>query len=261
MAGAVNVRAPILNAEWEYCTDSSVDEISKVARKEKPKVMLFVIPDNPTSQVLTDESFNAMYSLAQEINATMVVDFAYKDMLLTKNAPRYFSKSPDENFVSIHSNSKWCRGLGRRLGWVEATPEVIDGMDTFLSSSSLCPDNLHQMALTSYLNDAIGNNSLNGYLQGVKDAYYHAAKATTDAISANLPYRFMRPEGGLYTVMDVRKEGSLFVERALKEAGVLLVPGWGFGHSMRNCVRISYGPLVNDTDRIKEGIERLAKVV
>ncbi len=45
--------------------------------------------------------------------------------------------------------------------------------------------------------------------------------------------------------------------RALKATGVLVVPGGGFGESLTNGVRISFGPLVRDTAKIDEGLARL----
>jgi len=51
----------------------------------------------------------------------------------------------------------------------------------------------------------------------------------------------------------------VFVERVLKETGVLLIPGIGFGPSLERAVRISYGPLCYEHDHIKEGIERIGK--
>jgi aspartate/methionine/tyrosine aminotransferase len=38
-----------------------------------------------------------------------------------------------------------------------------------------------------------------------------------------------------------------------------MVPGRGFGPSLRNAVRISYGPLVHDPDRIEEGVRRVGR--
>jgi aspartate/methionine/tyrosine aminotransferase len=53
------------------------------------------------------------------------------------------------------------------------------------------------------------------------------------------------------------KDSDLFVTNILKNTGVLLVPGKGFGPSLRNGVRISYGPLVENTEKITEGIKRI----
>jgi aspartate/methionine/tyrosine aminotransferase len=58
--------------------------------------------------------------------------------------------------------------------------------------------------------------------------------------------------------MKVSSDGGKFVEDVLKNTGVLFVPGWGFGRSVRNAVRISYGPLVNDFEKISVGFKRVA---
>jgi aspartate/methionine/tyrosine aminotransferase len=65
--------------------------------------------------------------------------------------------------------------------------------------------------------------------------------------------------GGLYTVVDVGRDADMFVPQALQATGVLVVPGAGFGPSLENGVRISYGPLVNAPDKIREGMARLGQ--
>jgi len=45
----------------------------------------------------------------------------------------------------------------------------------------------------------------------------------------------------------------------MMNTNVLFVPGTGFGSTLKNSVRISYGPLVQDTEKIKEGFERVGK--
>ena len=36
--------------------------------------------------------------------------------------------------ILLRSNSKWCRGLGRRLGWIEFPKIFIDFMELIQSS-------------------------------------------------------------------------------------------------------------------------------
>jgi aspartate/methionine/tyrosine aminotransferase len=55
-------------------------------------------------------------------------------------------------------------------------------------------------------------------------------------------------------------DGDAFVENILKETGVIFVPGGGFGDSLKNGIRISFGPLVYGKDRIEEGFKRVSKV-
>ena len=67
------------------------------------------------------------------------------------------------------------------------------------------------------------------------------------------------PDGGLYTVVNVKRDGDTFVRDALKATGVLVIPGKGFGRTLESGVRISFGPLVNDLPKIDEGLARLGR--
>ena len=118
---------------------------------------------------------------------------------------------------------------------------------------------LHQMAMSKYINAAISNNTLSSYIKSISKQYQAAAKQTVTSIKDNLGMPVLEPEGGLYTCIKVGVDGGKFVEDVLKETGVLFVPGWGFGRSVKNAVRISYGPLVNDIDKINLGFEKVAK--
>ena len=59
--------------------------------------------------------------------------------------------------------------------------------------------------------------------------------------------------------MKVNENGSLFVEKVLKNTGVLFVPGWGFGETLRNAVRISYGPLVDGLEKIGIAMQKVGQ--
>lgn len=256
-AGGEIVRSSVLNPlTWEC--DFDAGRITSDIVEHEPKVILLVSPDNPTSQVLPDEYFYAAYSAACAIGSVVVVDFAYKDLVF-ENVPDYFSWIPDDNFVSVHSNSKWSRSLGRRLGWVEASDLIVEAMGRAQSISILCPDTLHQMVLASYLNWAITEEELRPYIESVRHLYRKAAECTVHAIRESLKVPCLKPQGGIYTCIKVGIDGAKFVRDVLKGTGVLFVPGWGFGGSMRDAVRVSYGPLVNDLNRIEEGMARVGR--
>ncbi len=161
--------------------------------------------------------------------------------------------------MAIHSNSKWARGLGRRLGWIEAHPSVIDAIERVQQCSILCPDTLSQMTMAAYLKRAIEDGSLRRYVDEANALYRHAADVTMAAIDRHLGRPRLTPFGGLYTVVDIGTNAEAFVPRALQATGVLVVPGAGFGPSLDNGVRISFGPLVKDTGKIEEGLERLGR--
>lgn len=248
---------------WTYIpdVDSTLEEFKNLYSEHKPKIVLIPAPDNPSSKMIPEDLLKAMLEITSEGGSYLVLDHAYKAQYFGDSPPKYFSWSPSdfENLVSLHSNSKWARGLGRRLGWIEASEHVIDGMERIQQCSILCPDSLHQMAMKEYLKKALGDGSLKQYVEKTRLAYEKAAKTTLAAIDENLGMPRLEPDGGLYTVMKVNEDSDDFILRVLKNTGVLFIPGKGFGKSLEKGVRISYGPWVDNLNKIKEGMERVGK--
>ena len=245
--------------KWEYVADEKIEEFTKYILDNKPKVVLFISPDNPTSKVLSSKFVEAAKNAIKKVGGYIVIDFAYKELVFSDVHPTYFSWPPDENFITIRSNSKWCRGLGRRLGWLEAPEFIVKAMESIQSSSVLCPDTLHQMAFTKFINDSIENDILVDYVKETKKLYKNTAEKTIEILKKKLDFPIIIPDGGLYVWMKVNFDGTKFVENALQKTGVLFVPGWGFGRSGRKAIRISFGPLVENIEEIEEGIDRVSK--
>lgn len=259
------VRLRVLDPEtWSYLPETDpagvAREFSRLFDQHRPKLVLFGAPDNPTSQVVPQALADVMLAKTAEAGAWLAIDFAYKCQYF-QAPPAYYAWSPADhpNVIGIHSNSKWARGLGRRLGWIEAATPVIEAIERVQQCSILCPDTLAQMAMTRYLKQAIPDGSLRKYVADANVMYQHAADVTLTAVDTHLRRPRLTPFGGLYTCVDIGTNAEAFVPEALQATGVLVVPGGGFGASLTNGVRISFGPLVRDTAKIEEGLERLGR--
>jgi aspartate aminotransferase len=253
------VRVPIVNASLcKY--EERADEVRKGILEHKPKVVMLVSPDNPTSKVLSDELVTAVMEACIEVGAFLVIDFAYKELTFHDRHPRYFGWPPNDHLILVRSNSKWCRGLGRRMGWLLAPEPVVSAIEAFQSAMVLAPDTLHQMAFARYVEHAIGDGSLKSYLRETRAMYASAAEETASVLERS-GIRYLPPEGGLYATAWVGRDGAQFVEELLRKKSVLCVPGWGFGRTLANAIRISYGPLVRDPARLREGLQRLAELL
>ena len=257
------VRLRVLDPQtWSYLPETDpagmAREFARLFEMHRPRLVLFGAPDNPTSQVLPQSLADVMLARTSEAGAWLAIDFAYKCQYF-QAPPGYYAWSPADhpNVVGIHSNSKWARGLGRRLGWVEAHASVIEALERVQQCSILCPDTLSQMTMAKYLGTAIGSGSLRRYVDHANSIYQEAAQVTINAVDEHLQRPRLTPAGGLYTVVDIGSNAEEFVPRALKATGVLVVPGGGFGASLTNGVRISFGPLVRDTAKIEAGLARL----
>jgi aspartate/methionine/tyrosine aminotransferase len=235
-----------------------IADFSSFLLKNKPKIVLLVSPDNPSSQVLSHEFVNSCYQTVKSYGGLIIVDFAYKEITFN-DCPEYYGWRPDENFITIHSNSKWCRGLGRRLGWIEAPENVIEAIEALQTVSILCPDRLHQIALADYIEQSLKDDSLKNYIQQTRALYAETAKVTIDAMEKYIKLPFITPEGGLYICMKVGIDGADFIERVFKYTGVLFVAGNAFGPSMSDSIRLSYGPLVYNHASITDGLKRVGE--
>ena len=257
------VRLRVLDPEtWSYLPETDpagvAREFSRLFDQHRPKLVLFGAPDNPTSQVVPQALADVMLAKTAEAGSWLAIDFAYKCQYF-QTPPPYYAWSPADhpNVIGIHSNSKWARGLGRRLGWIEAATPVIEAIERVQQCSILCPDTLAQMAMARYLKQAIPDGSLRKYIDHANGMYQNAATVTLKAVDTHLQRPRLTPFGGLYTCVDIGTNAEAFVPKALQATGVLVVPGGGFGASLTNGVRISFGPLVRDTAKIEEGLERL----
>ena len=248
---------------WRFMANEAkiLSSLKRILKKERPKAILFSSPDNPTGQIFSDRFVEKMLRLALHFETFVLIDNSYRDQYYTKKRPRQFSFSPEDynNLITIHSNSKWCRGLGRRMGWLKANREVVNALKKIQQTTILCPDTMHQVAMTNYIKRGLKNGALQRYLKENRKRYRRAAEFTSQCIKKYLGMRYLKPQGGLYTVVDVGKDSDTFVQEVLKNTGVVFVPGSGFGQTLQKGIRVSFGPLVDDLAKIKEGFLRVRK--
>ena len=153
--GVKIVRLRVLDPQtWSYLPETDpagiAREFSRLFDLHRPRMVLFGAPDNPTSQVVPQALADVMLAKTSEAGAWLVIDAAYKCQYF-QTPPAYYAWSPADhpNVVGIHSNSKWARGLGRRLGWIEAQQSVVEAIERVQQCSILCPDTLSQMAMAT----------------------------------------------------------------------------------------------------------------
>ena len=177
--------------------------------------------------------------------------------------PQCYSWSPVDkpNIIALHSNSKWLSSLGRRLGWVEADPYIISALEKLNESTLLSPDTMHSIATAQFLEKTLADNSLKYFIDETRKLYKDTADFMIKSIEKHLNWRYLKPMGGLYTCTPTpnREKPTVFVEKLLRETGVLLIPGEGFGPSLEYGLRLSYGPLCYQHELIEEGIEKISK--
>jgi len=255
---------PALNPEtWRYLED--IDEPLEVLKEycsRGVKLLVIPIPDNPTSQIPSEEFISSAQEILLDHKGFLVLDFVYK-ALWFDDMPQCYSWSPFDkpNIIALHSNSKWLSSLGRRLGWVEADPYIISALEKLNESTLLSPDTMHSIATARFLEKTLADNSLKQFIDETRKLYRDTAHFMMKCIDRYLGWRYLKPMGGLYTCSPTPngEKPTVFVEKLLRETGILLIPGEGFGPSLEYGLRLSYGPLCYQHDLIEEGIERISR--
>ena len=250
---------------WTYLPDTAPDRViadfQRVFDAHQPRLVMFGAPDNPTSQILPQTLADAMLQRTRDAGAWLAIDFAYKCQYF-ETPPAYYAWSPADHphVIGIHSNSKWGRGLGRRLGWLDSGARRGRRDRTRAAVQPALPGHAVADGDDAVLSRAIEDGSLRAYVAADQRAVsrgrarHDRGRRRTSAAAAP------RARWAASTrVVDVGTDADAFVPRALKATGVLVVPGGGFGPSLAHGVRISYGPLVMNTEKIREGLARLGR--
>ncbi len=249
------------NHSFKYRPDFSQLEIS-----ENTGAVLFSRPCNPTGNVLTDEEVQKITSLAANYDVPVLVDSAYAPPFPALN---FTEMTPifGENIVHCMSLSK--AGLpGERIGIALGSEKFVGVLESFQTNMCLHSSRYGQAIAAK----AIASGRLADLATTVIRPYYQQKFAVLEAgitkfMPKDLPWFLHRGEGAIFGWMWFQDlpitDWELY--QALKEVGVIVVPGNSFFPGLREdwahkqqCIRIS---LTASDEDITIAMERLAQVV
>jgi 2-aminoadipate transaminase len=215
---------------------------------------------NPTGTTLGEGQRRALMSVVTETDVPVLEDEVEGELRIEgRELPSLATMDPRGLTVTVRSFSK---GLfpGVRLGWVEATPDVLGPMAALKRFSDLESSPFLQEAL----HDFIEHGAMDRYLGGLRAELRARHRAATAALVDHMPAgtRFTRPEGGLSLWVEL-PEGLDSDRVAVRAAGhgVLVTPGRVFdpaGGPSRS-IRLALSCVA--ADRVVPGIEILARCV
>ena len=217
----------------------------------RSKAIVITSPNNPTGCVYTPESLDVVAGAAKSHGLFVVCDDVYNRLCYQDGYERFAARHTElrEQTVVVDSFSKPWAMTGWRLGWLAAAPALkaeIQKMHQYLVSS--VPAFVQGAAMV-----ALGCD-----ITEMFSTYERRRDLVCDALE-QMGLGLVRPAGAFYAFPSIKGLGlgsEEFCERAIREAGVALVPGTCFG--AEGFVRLSY--CVSDAD-LALGLERLASFV
>jgi aminotransferase len=232
------------------------DELRR-AFEQKPKALVLCNPSNPSGKVFTREELLFIADLAAEHDTFVITDEVYEHILYAPHKHIYFAALPGmfERTISCSSLSKTYSITGWRLGYVIASPEVINSarkVHDFLTVGAAAP--LQEAAVAGL---------------ELPDNYYHKLQAIyAEKRDVFLKYldqvglTYTKPQGAYYVMVDISEFGwaddAAFSEWLAREVGVAAVPGSSFFHEpVKHLIRFHFA---KQTKTLQAAGERLLKL-
>jgi arginine:pyruvate transaminase len=225
----------------------------KRAITSKTKAILINSPSNPSGAVFKQDTLNALADLCKRERIWLVTDEVYWSLTYEDDhASAFFQNETRANVIVINSLSKSHAMTGWRVGWVIAPEEIIDALTSLSQAQYFGVSQFIQLAAIEALRDKKNPQIFKGLFLSRRDAFIKEIKKSE-------LLKFSVPQGGMFLLINIEKtglDGGKFAERLLQEELVAVVPGYGFGESMQNTIRIGF---LDEIPRLIEAARRLRR--
>jgi aminotransferase len=238
------------NESRNYSVEVNVLE-KKVTKKTK--MIWLSNPCNPTGHVFSKRDLENIAEVAQEHNLVVFADEIYEKLTYSgvKNISIGSMPGMEERTITVNGFSKAYAMTGWRVGYIAAQKELSATLRKLHYYAVLCPNSLSQKAAAAALTGP------QDCVQEMLREYSRRRRLVMDELNLIDSLTYTVPNGAFYVFPDfsaIEKSDEALALRLLKEAGVVTVPGSGFGASGEGHLRISYS---NSYEQIKEGMKRL----
>lgn len=231
--------------------DLDADRLIEAMGPETAAVVL-TTPSNPTGQVFDPGSIRAVVEAAADYDAYVVADEVYAGLTYDRD-PRGIAAMtghPD-HVLTVGSCSKTYAMTGWRLGWLAGAESLVDEVVNIRESTTACASSIAQQAAIAALTGP------QEPFEKMYEAFERRRDYVADRLEAMDGVSAPRPEGAFYAFLayDADEAALPFARYLLREHGVVLAPGSGFGTAGEGRLRLSFA---NSMDHLEEGLDRLA---
>jgi LL-diaminopimelate aminotransferase len=241
--------------------DKYLPDFSKIPQKilKKAKIIFLNYPNNPTTAVVEDESFfKEAIKFAKKNNLILCYDNAYSEITFEGYiAPSILQfEGAKDVAVEFHSFSKTFSMAGWRVGFVVGNEKIVGYLEKFKSFIDYGVSTFIQLAAVKALLD------YERIVEDVRKVYQYRRDLTIKEFK-KIGWEVDVPKATMYLWCKlpekITKEiGSLkFAELLLKETGVAVAPGVGFGKNGEGYIRLA---LVTANNRFHDAALRFKKI-
>ncbi len=261
------IQSKLQTMENPYYLDESngwQPDINDIRKKinSKTRGIILINPNNPTGSNNSPETLKQIVELAREHNLVIFADEIYDKLLMDGKIHTSIASLDSEiPMVTFGGLSKNYLVPGFRIGWgivsgnKEALKDYIEAINKILRAR-LCANHPAQWGIAPSL---MGDQS---HLTEAKEKLTRRRNMTVEMLNAIPGISCVPPEGAFYAFPKIEniKDDSHWATQLLKETGVVVVPGSGFGQVPgTNHVRIVFLPTENILEKAYKAIAEFHK--
>lgn len=243
-----------LTAENKFLPDLSAIP-SDVAKQAK--ILFLNYPNNPTGATATPEFFAQAVAFAKDYDLLICQDCAYSEVGFDGYQAPSILQIPGARDVAIemYSLSKTLNMTGWRVGFAAGNPDAIATLNKL-------KNNIDSKQFAA-ISRAAGWAMLNLDNRSTLDLYRRRRDILVDGLNS-LGWNLEKPRSTFYIWLPVPPgyTSMSFAKTLLEQAGVLAIPGLGYGEYGDQYVRLSLTVMGDKNgERLQEAIERIRQNV
>lgn len=221
----------------------------------RTRILYLNYPNNPTAAVAPREYLERVVRTCRDRDILLVYDNAYSEMGFDGYVPPSIFEVDGARDVAIefHSLSKTYNMTGWRCGWAVAKPEIASALakvKAFTDTGQYMGIQAAGVAAIESWASFVPQNLVT--FQQRRDAAVHAFRA--NGFAAESPQATMY----LWIPLPDGLASKDFADRLREEAGVIVLPGSGFGAGGEGFFRISF---IQSPERIAEAARRAGETL
>ena len=216
-------------------------DLDRVARAIDPQTRMLIInsPSNPTGWVITPEEQRALIALAERHNLVILADEVYERLVYSGApvAPSFASLVANrDRLVVVNSFSKTYNMTGWRLGWAQSSTRIIRALYKAIEFMTSNPTAMVQQAGIAALREG------DAHVESLRAHYHRQRDRVAQALQSIDGVTLAEPHGSFFAFAQVDgiTDTAAFTEALVRETGLALAPGAGFGDDGEGFVRICF---------------------
>lgn len=197
-------------------------------------------PSNPTGWMIGVDEQRALLELSAQHDLVILADEVYERLVYQDNvavAPSFARVAGNRNrLIVVNSFSKTYNMTGWRLGWAQAGEAAIKTMYRAVEFMTSNPSAMVQQAGIVALRDG------ESYIAELRGHYSQRRAEVVKALAGLPGVSLPAPAGAFYAFPHVAglTDSNAFATQLLRDTGLAVAPGLGFGESGEGYLRICF---------------------